>query len=176
MLRRGNHDTQGGEMDLSGINHIAFLTSDLARLSRFYEELFEARTVVELPIPAPEGPGRHALISVGGGATLHAFEFAKIPTPPERPMFERGRIDHFALNVADAETFDRLRAELVERGISDGIVTDFGVMRVLSFTDPDGHTLELAHWVGGDDPSQIDATRASDAERSAQRGAPVPPA
>ena len=52
-------------MDLQGVNHIAFLTSDLERLSRFYEELFGARTVVELPIPEPEGPGRHALISVG---------------------------------------------------------------------------------------------------------------
>ena len=70
-------------------------------------------------------------------------------------MFQRGRIDHFALNVADAETFERLRSDRVERGASDGIVTDFGIMRVLSFTDPDGHTVELAHWVGGEDPSQI---------------------
>jgi catechol 2,3-dioxygenase-like lactoylglutathione lyase family enzyme len=163
-------------MDLQGVNHIAFLTSDLERLSRFYEELFGARTVVELPIPEPEGPGRHALISVGAGATLHAFEFAKIPTPPERPMFQRGRIDHFALNVADAETFERLRSDLVQRGASDGTVTDFGVMRVLSFTDPDGHALELAHWVGGEDPSQIDAAKATDAERTAQRAASVPPA
>jgi catechol 2,3-dioxygenase-like lactoylglutathione lyase family enzyme len=163
-------------MGLSGINHIAFLTDDLNRLSRFYEELFGAKTVVELPIPEPEGPGRHALISIGRGATLHAFEFTNIPTPPQRPMFERGRIDHFALNAADAEAFDRLRAELVERGSSDGIVTDFGVMRVLSFTDPDGHTLELAHWVGGDDPNQIDTTRATDAERTAQRSGAVPPA
>lgn len=163
-------------MDLRGVNHIAFLSSDLERLSRFYEELFGARTVVELPIPEPEGPGRHALISIGAGATLHVFEFAKIPTPPERPMFQRGRIDHFALNVADAETFDRLRSDLIERGASDGIVTDFGIMRVLSFTDPDGHTLELAHWVGGEDPGQIDATAATDAERTAQRAASVPPA
>jgi catechol 2,3-dioxygenase-like lactoylglutathione lyase family enzyme len=163
-------------MNLQGINHIAFLTVDLGRLCRFYDELFGARTVVELPIPQPEGPGRHALISVGGGATLHAFEFANIPTPPARPMFERGRIDHFALNVADAATFERLRSVMLERGISDGIVTDFGVMRVVSFTDPDGHTLELAHWVGGDDPSHIDPTKATDAERTAQRAASGPSA
>ena len=162
-------------MNLQGINHIAFLTCDLERLSRFYEEVFGASTVVELPIPEPEGPGRHALISVGSGATLHAFEFAKIPAPPERPMFERGRIDHFALNVADAQTFERLRSDLAERGVSDGVVTDFGVMRVLSFTDPDGHTLELAHWVGGQDPRHIDPTKATDAKRTAQRAASVHP-
>jgi catechol 2,3-dioxygenase-like lactoylglutathione lyase family enzyme len=165
-----------GNVDLRGVNHIAFLTSDLERLSRFYEELFGARTLVELPIPEPEGPGRHALISIGCGATLHAFEFAKIPTPPERPTFQRGRIDHFALNLADMETFERLRLALVERGASDGVVTDFGIMRVLSFTDPDGHTLELAHWVGGEDPTQLDATQATDAERTAQRAASGPPA
>lgn len=67
-------------MDLRGVNHIAFLTSDLERLSRF-----------------------------------------------ERPMFQRGRIDPFALNVADAEIFDRLRSDLIDRGASDGIVTDFGI-------------------------------------------------
>ena len=89
-------------------------------------------------------------------------------------MFQRGRIDHFALNVADAETFERLRSDLVQRGASDGTVTDFGVIRVLSFTDPDGHTLELAHWVGGEDPSQIDAAKATDAERTTQRAASVP--
>lgn len=161
---------------LQGVNHIALLTRDLVRLSRFYEELFGAKTVVELPIPQPDGPGRHALISMGGGAMLHAFEFAKIPPPPERPMFERGRIDHFALNVADAATFERLRSALLERGLSDGIVTDFGVMRVLSFTDPDGHTVELAHWGGGEDPPHIDPTTATDAERTAQRAASVPSA
>jgi hypothetical protein len=84
-------------------------------------------------------------------------------------MFQRGRIDHFALNVADEQTFDRLRTELIARACSDGTVTDFGVMRVLSFTDPDGHLLELAHWVGGTDPGDLDMSRASDEQRNAQR-------
>jgi catechol 2,3-dioxygenase-like lactoylglutathione lyase family enzyme len=138
-------------VQVSGINHVAFLTSDLDRLAGSYEEMFGARKVVELPIP--KGPGRHALIAIGAGATLHVFEFAKIPPPTARPMFQRGRIDHLALNVPDAETFESLRVALVAGGSSDGVVTDFGVMRVVSFSDPDGHTLELAHWVGGSDPA-----------------------
>ena len=133
-------------VDISGINHIALLTSDLDRLAGFYEELFGARKVLELPIPEPEGPGRHALIAVGAGATLHVFEFANIPPPPERPMLQRGRIDHFALNVPDAETFEKLRAALVAAGSSDGVVTDFGVIRVVSFNDPDGHTLSVTQF------------------------------
>jgi catechol 2,3-dioxygenase-like lactoylglutathione lyase family enzyme len=59
-------------MTLRRVNHIAFLTRDLERLCRFYEELFEARTVVELPIPPPEGPGRHALISAWAAPRNHA--------------------------------------------------------------------------------------------------------
>jgi hypothetical protein len=43
------------------------------------------------------------LISIGAGASLHAFEFSRIAPPPAAPMFQRGRIDHFALNVPDAE-------------------------------------------------------------------------
>jgi catechol 2,3-dioxygenase-like lactoylglutathione lyase family enzyme len=162
-------------MDTAGINHIEFLTSDLDRLCRFYEETIGARTVVELPIPEPEGPGRHALIAIGGSATLHPFEFEHVPPPPDRPMFQRGRIDHFALNISGAETFERLRTKLLDSGSSDGLVTNFGVMRVLSFTDPDGHTLELAHWVDTEDPTQIDASKATDAERTAQRAASIPP-
>jgi hypothetical protein len=109
------------------------------------------------------------LISIGAGASLHAFEFSRIPPPPTAPMFQRGRIDHFALNVRDAETFEQLRTKPLARGSTDGTVTDFGVMRVLTFTDPDGHAVELAHWVGGFDPSEIDASMATDEERSAQR-------
>ena len=58
-------------------------------------------------------------------------------------MFQRGRIDHFALNVADAETFARLRHELVGRGLTDGEVTDFGVLRVLKSQLQTGMALSL---------------------------------
>ena len=83
--------------------------------------VFGALKLVELPVPEPEGPGRHALIALGAGAALHAFELSKTPPPPVRPMFQRGRIDHFALHVADAQTFERLREDLLARGVTDGV-------------------------------------------------------
>lgn len=155
---------------LAGINHITVLTGDLDdRPAAFYEELFGARKLVELPVPEPDGPGRHALIGIGGGAVLHAFELARSAPPAARPIFERGRIEHFGVNVAGEETFARLRAELLERGVTDGAVTDFGIVRVLTFTDPDGHPVELAHWVDGTDPAGLDMSRASDDELIARR-------
>ena len=88
-----------------------------------------------------------------------------------RPLrcFSAGASTIFALNVSDAETFEQLRRELLSRGNTDGTVTDFGVMRVLTLEDPDGHSVELAHWVGGVDPSDIDMSIATDAQRTAQR-------
>lgn len=156
---------------LAGVNHITFLTDDLDQLADFYEEVFGARKLMELPVPEPEGPGRHALIALGGGATLHPFELSRTQPPPARPMFQRGRIDHFALNVADAETFAQLRDDLLRRGLTDGDVTDFGVLRVLTFADPDGHIVELAHWVGATDPAELDMARATDEEIVAHRAA-----
>lgn len=99
-------------------------------------------------------------------ALFYEEVFRVITTPTARPMLERGRIDHFALGAVDAETFERLRADLVARGHTDGAVTDFGVMRVLTFNDPDGHAVELAHWVGGVDPTDLDMSRATDDERT----------
>jgi catechol 2,3-dioxygenase-like lactoylglutathione lyase family enzyme len=156
---------------LAGVNHITFLTGDLDRLVGFYEEVFSARKLMELPVPEPDGPGRHALITLGGGATLHPFELSPTPPPPASPMFQRGRIDHFALNAADADTFAQLRDKLLARKLTDGEVTDFGVLRVLTFTDPDGHAVELAHWVGARDPEDLDMARATDEEIIARRAA-----
>ena len=146
--------------NLTGINHVTFLTADMDRLAAFYEDMFQARRVLELPVP--EHDGRHALIEIGDGAALHAFELPRIAPPQSQRMFARGRIDHFALNAPDVETFEALRSRLLERGVTDGEVTDFGVLRVLTFTDPDGHTVELAHWVGGADPASLDMSQASD--------------
>ena len=156
---------------LAGVNHITFLTSDLDQLVGFYQEVFGARKLMELPVPEPEGPGRHALITLGAGATLHPFELSRTQPPPASPMFQRGRIDHFALNVANANTFAELRDELLARDLTDGDVTDFGVLRVLTFTDPDGHSVELAHWVGATDPEELNMARATDEEIIARRAA-----
>ena len=69
--------------DLSGINHVTFLTGDMDRLVAFYEDVFDARKLMELP--TRDGDGRHALIDVGGGATLHPFQLPQ-SVPPPKPM------------------------------------------------------------------------------------------
>ncbi len=52
-------------------------------------------------------------------------------------MFERGRLDHFALNAASEEAFRDLRRRLVAEGANDSVVTDMGSILLFSFLDPD---------------------------------------
>jgi hypothetical protein len=42
-------------------------------------------------------------------------------------IFGRGHVDHLAIDVAGGDQFELLRKRLVERGASDGLVTDFGM-------------------------------------------------
>ena len=53
-------------------------------------------------------------------------------------MFQRGRLDHFALNAASFEAFRELQRRVVAEGAGDGVVTDMGSLLNAGFTDPDG--------------------------------------
>ncbi|HEV2071953.1 MAG TPA: hypothetical protein VGR26_19390 [Acidimicrobiales bacterium] len=44
----------------------------------------------------------------------------------QTPMFGRSRIDHLGLQAASLDAFDTIRGRLMERGATDGFVTDFG--------------------------------------------------
>jgi hypothetical protein len=58
-------------------------------------------------------------------------------------MFGRGRIDHVAFHAESLDTFETIRARLMERGANDGFVTDFGPILSLFFRDPDGLECEV---------------------------------
>ena len=127
----------------TGFNHLALHTQDLDRFVAFYVEVFDA----ELLEQQSEGGMRHAMVDLGGGSCLHAFEMPGNPHQAGSPAgFARGHLDHFALNVPDDETFQRLRRALHARGASNGVITDFGTVQLVNFTDPDGCDVEVALW------------------------------
>jgi catechol 2,3-dioxygenase-like lactoylglutathione lyase family enzyme len=123
-------------MLLSGINHVATMTSDTQRLHAFYEEVFEAKVLGD----APEGPGlRLSFVDIGDGTVLNIFEVdGNTEAERQTPMFGRGRIDHIGLRAKDLESFEEIRRRLMERGAADDFVTDFGQDLSLFFRDPDG--------------------------------------
>ena len=126
---------------LDGVNHLAGVTPDLDRLTRFYREVFDAVVVVELE----EDDGlRHAMIQVGPATMLHPFELpAGAPLPEVAPMFRRGRLDHFGLNAASESAFHELRQRIVAAGAGDGEIVDLGPGRSVAFHDPDGNEHEV---------------------------------
>jgi catechol 2,3-dioxygenase-like lactoylglutathione lyase family enzyme len=123
-------------MLLNGVQHVAVLSSDTARLVEFYEAVFEATV---------GGQGVHndemslTFIDIGPFNELNVFEFKGNDTATRpAPMFERGRLDHMGLRAASLEAFNTIRERLIERRSTDGFVTDFGPALSLFFVDPDG--------------------------------------
>jgi catechol 2,3-dioxygenase-like lactoylglutathione lyase family enzyme len=132
-----------------GAHHLTLFTRDMDRLIRFYGEIFDAEMKFDLSEPGPGGGTlRHSLIDLGGGFALHPFQMPE-PTGYEggsMQMGKRGHIDHLALKVDDEEHLQEIRRRLVKAGASDGTITDFGAIRLVSFKDPDGMEGEVARW------------------------------
>jgi catechol 2,3-dioxygenase-like lactoylglutathione lyase family enzyme len=138
---------------------VTFLTADLDRLIAFYERVFDARTTLDM---VEEG-ARHVFLQVGPTTVLHPFQIIDGPDLPPAPgtMFQRGRLDHFALSAPSAEAFAEIRRRLESEAALDGAVRDMRTMWILGFHDPDGFyagviwrkadlpdsaTLERARW------------------------------
>ena len=128
---------------LSGFNHVAVLTADLNRLAAFYISVFDAQM---LDAPAPTGT-RVAFLRIAGTAAIDLIEVPDSPhTAGSTRMLERGHIDHLALEAPTPAALEELRRRLVERGASDGTVTDYGPILAVKFVDPDGMASEVV-WV-----------------------------
>lgn len=125
-------------MLLDGVNHIAWISKDVARLGRFYAEVFDAE--VGPTRPHGEEPGETmTTIRIGPRTELNIVTIEGNREPDRQtPMWGRGRIDHVGLGAATPEAFETIRRRLVEAGASDGHVNDFGGALSLFFRDPDG--------------------------------------
>ena len=123
-------------MLLDGVNHIAWISKDVARLGRFYARVFEA----EVGETRDHGPGETmTTIRIGPHTELNVFVIeGNAEADRQTPMWGRGRIDHVGLQAASEQAFSTIRARLVEAGAADGTVNDFGAAYSMFFRDPDG--------------------------------------
>jgi catechol 2,3-dioxygenase-like lactoylglutathione lyase family enzyme len=129
-------------MLVEDLHHITFVTADMDRLIAFYERVFEARVTIDIE----EEGVRHAFIEVGPHTVLHPFQVSGVEVPGRQEIFQRGRIDHFALRCASEEAFREIRRRLVAEsaGATEGDqVTDMGSIWSFSFHDPDGAWHEI---------------------------------
>ena len=129
---------------LKGLNHVALLTNDAARLIAFYKEVFEA-AVLRDGSEFPDGKGpRLTIIKIGEWSELNVFQIeGNSQADHQTPMFERGRLDHLAVQAASLGAFETIRSRLMARGAADDFVTDFGPMLSVFFRDPDGLECEV---------------------------------
>jgi catechol 2,3-dioxygenase-like lactoylglutathione lyase family enzyme len=140
---------------LRDIHHLTFVTADLDHLISFYQRVFGARVTVDIE----EEGLRHAFIEVGPHTVLHPFQIPGVRPPGAQPMFQRGRLDHFALNAASEEAFRELRRRVVAAGAGDGVVTDMGSLLNFGFSDPDEGSHEVV-WVKPGVPVEAGLRRA----------------
>jgi catechol 2,3-dioxygenase-like lactoylglutathione lyase family enzyme len=126
---------------VDGIHHITFLTEDIERLSAFYERVLGARKTLDM---TEEGV-RHMFLEVGTTTVLHPFQLLEGPPLPEAPgmMFQRGRLDHFALLARSEEAFREIRSRVEAEGVADGAVRDMHTMWIMAFHDPDDFYVEV---------------------------------
>lgn len=124
---------------LNGINHLTFITADMERLIAFYRRVFEAQVMLDLE----EEGLRHVFLEVGPHTILHPFQIPGVTPPDRQPMFNRGRLDHFAFNAANEVAFWELRRRLVHEHASEGVVTDMGSLLIFTFSDPDNGAHEV---------------------------------
>ncbi len=125
-------------MLLDGVNHIAWISHDIARLGQFYAEVFDAE--VGPTRPHGQDPGETmTVIRIGPHTELNIVTIEGNHEPDRQtPMWGRGRIDHVGLQAASADAFTTIRQRLIGTGASDGTVNDFGGTQSMFFRDPDG--------------------------------------
>jgi catechol 2,3-dioxygenase-like lactoylglutathione lyase family enzyme len=126
---------------VAGVHHLTFLTEDIERLGAFYERVFDAPTTLDM---TEEGV-RHVFIELGPTTVLHPFQILAGPPLPAAPgtMFERGRLDHFAVLAASEQAFRELRRRIEAEGTADGDVRDMRTAWIMGFHDPDGMYVEV---------------------------------
>lgn len=125
---------------VTGLNHVAIMTSDLERFISFYTTAFGFEVVFRESVPGM----RHAVLRIGAQSWLHPVEVpGNRHTDGEAAMFQRGHLDHLALTAASSDAFEQTRQHLMAVGASDGAVDDLGAYHALWFSDPDGMRGEL---------------------------------
>jgi catechol 2,3-dioxygenase-like lactoylglutathione lyase family enzyme len=156
------------EFDFGGINHLALVSSDMARTVDFYTNVLGMPLIKTLEIP---GGAQHFFFDCGNGDSLAFFWFPE--APPAAPgiaaagempgggsiVSAHGSMNHVAFDVP-ADRFDDYVDKLRDKGVEVSPVLNHddsertvaaemhdGVfVRSVYFRDPDGVLLEFACW------------------------------
>ena len=156
------------KFELRGVNHVALVSSDMARTVRFYRDVLGMPLVKTIDLP---GGGQHFFFDIGNDDCLAFFWFPGaqpaqpgLSNPAALPdagdiTTAHASLNHLAFDVP-LERFEEYRRRLADEGIEVSRILDHddseysvartfhpGVfVRSFYFFDPDGILLEFAAW------------------------------
>ena len=165
------------EFQFNGFNHLALVSSDMARTVDFYTNVLGMPLIKTLEIP---GGAQHFFFDCGNGDSLAFFWFPDAPAgvpgisaAGEMPgdgsiVSAHGSMNHVAFDVP-ADRFDEYVEKLKDKGVPVSAVLNHddsestvsrevhpGVfVRSVYFRDPDGVLLEFACWTKTFGPEDV---------------------
>lgn len=159
---------QNREFEFLGVNHLALVSSDMARTVDFYQGVLGMPLIKTIDLP--HGMGQHFFFDLGNGDSLAFFWFPNAPAAQPgvasaaKGMLPgpsaHGSMNHVAINVP-GDRMDEYYEKLLAKGIECSRIinhdddspmqasletTPSTFVRSIYFYDPDGIALELAAW------------------------------
>ena len=129
-------------MQLQGLNHLAFITSDMTKTIRFYRDLLGLQLVAGIGHDGYRhyffqmGTGQIAFFEYQGAKPMKKNKFHGTPTTEPRGF------DHVALTVESKEALFALKDKLSAAGIKVTGAVDHGTLWSIYFFDPNNIPLE----------------------------------
>jgi catechol-2,3-dioxygenase len=121
------------------LTHVALTVRDLAVSVPWYEQLLDARPVLD----EDTDPGFHHTVYLVGENNLIGLHQHATSAPPEPFSEHRVGLDHLAFGCGDRAELERWVSRLDELGIAHGGIKDASYGSGVSFRDPDGIALEF---------------------------------
>ena len=118
-----------------GLHHVAFLSSDVERPVRFYQELLEF-PLTDIFENRDYRGSNHFFFDIGNHNLIAFFDFPGLELGPYAEVL--GGLHHIAISV-EPERWRRLRARLDDAGVEYLLESGTSIY----FRDPDGTRLEL---------------------------------
>lgn len=128
------------DMTLRRIHHIAAVSSDIERTTRFYGDTLNLPLVFTNPNPTTPADARSYWDT---GAGVIAYFNPKV-VPPVYGQVGHGMAHHYALAVRDTDTLEAWRTALTGQGLDVTPILDRKYFQSIYFRDPDGVLIEIA--------------------------------
>lgn len=134
----------------AGINHLALVTDDIDKTTRFYRDVLGCRLVATSAATIDGERLRHYFFSLGAGNTVAFFEFPGVQLAPERPMAKAAdgvQFDHVSFDMASYDDLLILRKRLEAFGVPVSRIVDHDFVHSVYFKDPNHIALEASVWM-----------------------------